>query len=159
MDEVLYVLPRTFPHKEYHGATIEQRLEMLASIELPVPSSIAISDQGLFLGIARECRVEFGPEVSLHFLCGRDAAERIIAWNYGETGVVEEMFQEFELLVASRGGDFQPPAQFRERIHTLAAGRHDTVSSTEVRKRIARGEPWAHLVPESIVKRVEEIYS
>jgi nicotinic acid mononucleotide adenylyltransferase len=36
---------------------------------------------------------------------------------------------------------------------------HEEVSSTEVRERIARGEPWEHLVPEKIRARVREIYS
>jgi nicotinate-nucleotide adenylyltransferase len=160
VDEVLCVLPRAFPHKEYFGATIEQRIAMLESLHLAIPRSIAISEQGLFIDIAQECRAEFGPEVELCFLCGRDAADRILTWDYGRPGVVERMLQEFELLVASRGGEFQPPANFRHRIHALdmPAG-HDLISSTEVRERIARGETWEHLVPQRIVERVREIYS
>ena len=158
--EVLYVVPRAFPHKQYFGATLEQRIEMLGSLELAVPHSVATTEQGLFIDIARECRAEFGAETQLYFLCGRDAAERILTWDYGRAGVVEEMLNEFELLVAARGGDFEAPPEFRRRIHSLRipAG-HDQVSSTEVRERIARGEPWEHLVPETIVQRVREIYS
>jgi nicotinic acid mononucleotide adenylyltransferase len=70
------------------------------------------------------------------------------------------MFQEFELLVASRDGEFRAPEEFQDRVHTLRLrGAHDQVSSTEVRERIARGEPWEHLVPEGIVERVREVYS
>ncbi|MGD0784120.1 MAG: adenylyltransferase/cytidyltransferase family protein, partial [Candidatus Aminicenantales bacterium] len=29
VDEVLFVLPREFPHKEYAGASFDQRIEML----------------------------------------------------------------------------------------------------------------------------------
>jgi nicotinic acid mononucleotide adenylyltransferase len=74
--------------------------------------------------------------------------------------VREEMLSAFELLVAPRGGDFEPPAEFRDRIHRLGI-RKDVadVSSTEVRDRIARGERWEHLVPERIVDRVRAIYS
>jgi nicotinic acid mononucleotide adenylyltransferase len=32
------------------------------------------------------------------------------------------------------------------------------LSSTEVRERIMQGEPWEHLVPETIVERVRAIY-
>ena len=116
--------------------------------------------QGLFIDIARECREHYGTEVQLSFICGRDAAERILHWDYGRPGVVEEMLGEFELLVAPRGGHFSPPAEYRHRIHALQVqGGHEEVSSTEVRERIARGEPWEHLVPEKIRERVREIYS
>jgi nicotinate-nucleotide adenylyltransferase len=159
VDEVVCVLPGVLPHKEYFGATLEQRLQMLsAAVELPC--SIATSERGLFIDIARECRAHFGLEVRLLFVCGRDAAERILAWDYGRPGAVEEMLAEIELLVAPRGGDFTPPAQYRDRIHTLhVKSGHEQVSSTQVRQRIARGEPWEHLVPEGIRERVREIYS
>ena len=160
VDEVLYVVPRVFPHKEYSGATLAQRVRMLASLELNVPRSIAVTEQGLLIDIARECRTEFGSDTRLYFLCGRDAAERVLTWDYGRAGVVQEMLDEFELLVASRSGEFVPPPEFGSRIHLLdmPAG-HDHVSSTEVRERIARGEPWQHLVPEGILEQVREIYS
>jgi nicotinic acid mononucleotide adenylyltransferase len=157
---VLYVVPRVYPHKEYTGATLEQRVEMLGLLGLNVPQSVAVTEQGLLIDIARECRGEFGPETRLYFLCGRDAAERVLGWDYGREGAVEEMLREFEMLVASRSGEFAPPPEFRTRIHLLdLAGRHDHVSSTEVRDRIARGETWQHLVPKEIVEQVREIYS
>jgi nicotinic acid mononucleotide adenylyltransferase len=160
VDEILYVVPRSFPHKDYFGATLEERLEMLGALELAMPQSVATSEQGLLIDIARECQAEFGTGTRLTFLCGRDAAERILTWDYGREGVVQEMLSEFELLVASRTGEFVAPAEFQHRIHALAlpAG-FDQVSSTGVRERIASGAAWEHLVPESIVDRVREIYS
>ena len=160
VDEVVCVVPAVFPHKEYIGATLEQRLDMLVAARLMPPCSIATSENGLFIDIARECREHYGSATQLYFVCGRDAAERILTWDYGRPGVVEEMLREFQLLVASRSGEFQPPAEFQHRVHPLALrGRHDLVSSTDVRERIARGEPWEHLVPELIVDQVREIYS
>jgi len=160
LDQVLCVVPRTFPHKRYFGATLEQRLEMLGSLKLAVPHSVAATDQGLFIDIARECREEFGDDTRLLFLCGRDAADRILSWDYGRAGVVEEMLGQFELLVAERGGEFECPPGFEARAHLLKlAGEHNEVSSTEVRERISRGEAWESLVPEEIVNRVREIYS
>lgn len=161
VDLVLFVVPRVFPHKEYSGATLEQRLQMLEAAGLEVPHAIASTSQGLFIDIARECREHYGEAAELRFICGRDAAERILGWDYGRAGVLEEMFREFELLVAPRGGQFSPPEEFGQRIQLLqqiGAG-HQEVSSTEVRKRIARGEAWEHLVPEKIRERVREIYS
>src|SRR5207248_8252205 len=78
VDEVVFVLPRVFPHKHYSDATFEQRLDLLQTALAGEPRfSIAASDRGLFVEIARECRVPYGPDVRLSFLCGRDAAERI----------------------------------------------------------------------------------
>jgi len=160
VDEVLLVVPSALPHKPYFGATLEQRIEMIEASGLTVPHSIGSTRQGLFVDIARECREQYGEDVSLYFLCGRDAAERILAWDYGRSGVVDEMLREFELLVARRGGEFAPPDALAHRIHPLAlSGENEQVSSSEVRDRIARGEPWEHLVPESIVERVKSIYS
>jgi nicotinate-nucleotide adenylyltransferase len=160
VDEVLLVVPSALPHKPYFGATLAQRIAMIEAAGLTTPHSIGSTGQGLFIDIARECREQYGAGVQLYFLCGRDAAERILGWDYGRSGVVEEMLREFQLLVAPRGGEFAAPEAFAHRIHPLALrGEHEHVSSSEVRERIARGEPWEHLVPESIVERVKEIYS
>ena len=56
-DEVLFVLPRAFPHKPYSGASFEDRVRMLAAAVADEPRfSIASSDGGLFIEIARQCR-------------------------------------------------------------------------------------------------------
>jgi nicotinate-nucleotide adenylyltransferase len=159
VDLIVCVVPTIFPHKEYSGATLEQRVEMLDAAAMAIPHAIASSEKGLFVDIARECRDHYGTEAKLSFICGRDAAERILHWDYGRAGVVEEMLGEFELLVAPRGGHFSPPAQYLNRIHALNVQGYEEVSSTEVRERIARGETWEHLVPEKIRERVREIYS
>ena len=160
VDEVLCVLPREFPHKLYSGATLEQRLAMLKAIETATaPFSIAVSEGGLFIEIARECNDAYGPETELLFICGRDAAERIISWDYGEPHAVDQMLQRFGLLVASRGGPYSPPPHLGDRIFPLAmAPGVESVSSSEVRERIARGEPWEHLVPGAIVGIVQGTY-
>ena len=159
VDEVLCVVPSALPHKEYFGATLDQRLEMLAATYIPLLGSIASSEAGLFVDIARECKSCYGPDVGLFFVCGRDAAERVLNWDYGRPGAVEEMLKEFELLVAARQGEFEAPPHLRSRVHRIyMRSDHDAVSSTEVRERIARGQPWEHLVPREIVDRVREIY-
>jgi nicotinate-nucleotide adenylyltransferase len=159
LDLIVFVVPEAFPHKDYSGATLKERVEMLEAAGLAIPHAIASTGQGLFIDIARDCRAHFGSGVQLSFICGRDAAERILGWDYGRPGVVEDMLSEFELLVAPRGGRFSPPEEFRHRIHALALGSgHEAVSSTEVRQKIGQGEAWEHLVPEKIRARVREIY-
>src|SRR5689334_13604659 len=62
VDEVVCVLPRAFPHKEYFGASLEQRIELLQSAGWLLPYAVATSERGLFIDIARECREHYGPE-------------------------------------------------------------------------------------------------
>ena len=160
MDEVVFVLPRAFPHKQYEGAGFEDRLRMLdRATSGETRFSIAASEGGLFAEIAQECRNAYGPEARLTILCGRDAAERIVDWDYGRPGAFLEMLEGFELLVAPRAGDYTPPQEMRSRIRPLTMPAiYDDVSATEVRARIARGEPWEDLVPPTIVGLVREIY-
>lgn len=158
--EVLFVLPRAFPHKGYDGADLNTRVEMLhAAVAKERGFSIAVSESGLFRAIARECREIYGPEVKLSFLCGRDAAERILEWDYGSETTPVEMLREFDLLVAGRRGHLEPPLHVKHAIERLdLPGDFDLISSTEVRHRIARGEPWEHLVPEEVRALAAKVY-
>jgi len=156
-DEILFAIPRTFPHKEYHGATLEQRIAMLAAAAPWDRASIGVADRGLFIEIARELRPHY-PESELVFLCGRDAAERVVSWSYSE-GSIDGMLREFRLLVASRDGDYDPPAHLGHAITPLSCANYDEVSSSAVRDRIVAGLPWEHLVPEAILDTVRDIYS
>jgi nicotinate (nicotinamide) nucleotide adenylyltransferase len=156
VDRVVFVLPRRFPHKEYAGASFEERMGLLQTAIAGEPRfSAAASEGGLFIDIARE----LGGEADLYFICGSDAAERITSWDYGDPDAVERMMAKFRLLVANREGKFEPPEKLRNRVRVLDAGNWDEVSATEVRERIRRGAAWEFLVPESIVDAVREIYS
>jgi len=159
VDEVVFVLPRVFPHKNYGGATFDQRLELLRlATDDESAFSVATSDGGLFLEIARECRDAYGPKIQLSFLCGRDAAERIVGWNYDPPATAGDMLREFTLLVAARNGSYAPPAEHSHAVRPVDVAGCDDISSTAIRDRIARGEPWEHLVPPSIRAAVARIY-
>ena len=160
VDEVLFVLPREFPHKSYENTSFTQRMEMLLAGTGGEPRySVASSEGGLFVEIAAECRGAYGQETALAFICGRDAAERIINWDYGRPDAFLRMLQDFEMLVAPRSGDFQPPGEMQGRIRTLAMdGGLSEISATEVRERVRRGQPWAHMVPAEIISMVRKIY-
>jgi nicotinate-nucleotide adenylyltransferase len=160
VDEVVYILPRVFPHKQYSRASFAQRLQLLcAVVGESQDCSIASADGGLFVEIAAECRAAYGEETALAFLCGRDAAERIMNWDYGDPDALAAMLRQFDLLVAARSGEYAPPSEFRHAIQPLElAGEFDHVSATEVRERIARGEPWEHLVPPAARRLAGEIY-
>ncbi|MDX2151862.1 MAG: hypothetical protein SFV54_14075 [Bryobacteraceae bacterium] len=160
-DEVLLVLPRVFPHKSYaEGPSFEQRLELLLAAAAHQPRfSVAATDHGLFIDIARDARVHYHPPPDLWFVCGHDAARRIAGWNYGHPGAFHRMLEEFGLLVAPRAGRFLPPDELSHRILTLECPPDlDAVSSTEVRRRVQAGEPWRHLVPSAIAEAVASLY-
>jgi nicotinate-nucleotide adenylyltransferase len=160
VEEVVFVLPRAFPHKRYEGASFEDRVRMLEAALANEPRfSIAATEGGLFIEIARECRIEYGPLPELYCLCGRDAAERIVNWDYGAPGAFAEQLREYHLLVAPRQGNFAPPPECAARFHILALEEdYDELSASEVRARIARGDPWEHLVPAPAVEMVRGIY-
>lgn len=154
VDEVICVVPRVYPHKHFHGAGLEERIEML---KLAGGYRVEVVEGGLFIDIARELR---RADTEVLFICGRDAAARVIEWDYGEAGAVERMLEEFSILVAERGGTYEAPEHLRHRVHRLELGEDfSDVSSTEVRRRIVAGEAWEHLVPEAIVDRVRRIYA
>ena len=124
--------------------------------------SIAAAEGGLFLEISAECREAYGSDVRQSFLCGRDAAERIVNWDYGRPGALQEMLAQFDFLVAARHGEYTAPAVERcagafQRLEL--SGDYDPVSASEVRERIAQGLPWEHLVPPAVRRRVGEIYA
>ena len=161
VDEVVFVLPRIFPHKQYVGASFEERVEMLQNVlEKEQWCSISSTSRGLFVEIAEECRADYGPEASLWFLCGSDAAERIAGWDYGAPGAFAGMLNVFGLLVAKRQTDYFPPVEFAAAIRPIQLeGDFASVSATEVRERMAAGREWEHLVPAPIREDVRRIYS
>lgn len=159
VDEVVCVVPRAYPHKTFEGADFEDRLTMLRAAARRY--EIATTEGGLFIEIAREIRRarRLSTADEIYFLCGRDAAERILGWDYGAPDAAARMLKEFRLLVAARHGEFTAPEQFKSRVRPLRiAGGFDDLSSTEVRRRIATGEPWEHLVPEAMIDLVRRIY-
>lgn len=160
LDEVVLVMPRQFPHKAYEGVGLADRIALVRDAVTGRPGfSVAISEGGLFVEIARDARDDYGYDAELWFLCGRDAAERIVNWDYGAEGRFAEQLTEFGLLVAERQGRYAPPAEYAGRIRPLPLpGDWNDVSATEIRARIADGRPWAHLVPEPIVAKVYSLY-
>src|SRR5215813_7063604 len=121
VEETLFVLPRAFPHKEYSGAGFDARVELLQAALAGHPRfSLASSDRGLFIDLAREARVDYGEATQLSILCGRDAAERIVNWDYGAGDGIEKQLDVYELLVASRGGPYNPPPRIRNRVRSIA---------------------------------------
>ena len=88
----------------------------------------------------------YPPHTEVFFLTGRDAAERILTWQYDDAAAaLRQMFTAFQLIVCERDGPFHLPddalfAPYRQRIHgcTLPPD-FNHVSATEVRQRCYQG--------------------
>lgn len=158
--EVVFVLPRAFPHKEYEGPTLEQRLEMMERATAGEPRfSVAVSEGGLFLEIARELRASDADIARVWFVTGRDAAERITGWDYTGREPIEDQLREYELLVAARGGAYDPPPALRERVTELRLAEDcGEVSSTEIRRRVHAGEEWRELAAPGTEEVILRLY-
>jgi cytidyltransferase-like protein len=162
VEECVVVLPRSLPHKTFDGgASLEQRLAMLERLDTRRAYSIAVAEQGLFVDMSEEFRRNAASAIAeLYIVTGRDAAERMLTWDYGGSATVDQMFERFHLLVAARRGEFTPPAEYRHRVHSLDIDpAHDTISSTLVRDHIRRGSTeWRKFVPADVAPLAETIY-
>ncbi len=78
--------------------------------------SAAVSEGGLYAEIAQEAREFFGEGTGIVLLAGRDAVERIAAWDYGRPGVFDELVRRHRLLVAARQGEYEPAGHHSDRI-------------------------------------------
>lgn len=157
LDCVVCSLPREYPHKDFCGATLDQRVSMLDQLD----QTVLVAEQGLFIEMAREFRRDIRNDVELYFLCGRDAAERVVSWNYGGTAPsIAEQLVEYRLLVARRQGDFEAAEHMRHRITMLDVDADcDAISSTCVRHWVEQGDgQWRSVIPKAIFEAVEQIY-
>lgn len=158
VDRVLLTLPGVLPHKSWEGASREQREQMLTCVtEAREEFGAAVSDGGLFIDMVREAR-QLYPDAAFALVCGRDAAERIVGWDYGQPGAIYELLREFSLLVAPRQGSYEPPPSIRHAVQHLEGCRFDADSSTRVRETLRGGEDWRRLVPPEIAESVARIY-
>ncbi len=159
VDEVVFAMPRQFPHKAYEWVGLEDRIELVRRVaEQAAGLSVAVTEGGLFVDMAREARAHYGG-VELWFVCGADAAERIVGWNYGHGCGIQRQLGQFGLLVAERQTRYVPPQELADRIRPLEMGPHwSDLSSTEIRRRIVEGVDWEHLVPAGIAEHVARVY-
>ncbi len=158
--EVLLTLPGVLPHKEFEEPGFDTRLDWLLQLAAGREwLGVAAGGSGLFVELARGLRAADRKVEQVFIVCGSDAAERFLNWDYADGAGVEQQLREFTLLVAPRGAPFVPPERLRAAVHPLdLAEEWQTLSSTELRQRIKRGEAWAHLAPEEIAAEIERAY-
>ena len=156
--QIVFMLPRNFPHKQYVGVGFEDRIAMLRAVLADeARCAVASSEKGLFYEIAAEARESCPAGVELFFLCGRDAAERIVNWDYGNGPDFARQLEDFQLLAASRKGDYEPPPDLRERIHAVQLPTEwSGISASAVREAVRLDQNWEPLVPPAVARLMRE---
>ena len=160
VDEVLWVMPETFPHKQYDRVSLLQRLRLVLEVSA---DPVAVASESLFFSIAAEAEATLAG-CKIHLLIGEDGARRIVEWDYGlDTArhalFLEENFLKYPLLSSRRQDDWALPEGLQGCVEWLPIkAMHGSISSTVVRQRIAEGQDWTDLVPKSIHKKVAEFY-
>ena len=162
IDEVLFLLPQVPPHKTIFGASLEQRLEMMQLAVQDCPyAAVGLSSHGLFIDMYQGIQEAYPQQPEVFFLTGRDAAERILTWNYDDApAALQRMFSAFQLIVCDRDGPFHLPddpllVPYRHRIHTCvlpATVQH--ISATAVRQHCKEGSPLDDLVPAAVANYI-----
>jgi nicotinate-nucleotide adenylyltransferase len=156
LDQVVFIPAGDPPHKGTAVTAAEDRYAMtlLATASHPgfQVSRREIERQGpsFSLTTIHEYQQEIGPESELYFIVGADAVLEIRTWHRWE-----EVLQACHFIAVSRPGfdsaalDTELPGALRARVSHLLAPGFD-LSSTQVRDRVAHGEPIRYLVPESV---------
>ncbi len=158
LDQVVFALPGDLPHKSFVGASRGQRIEMLKAAVTRQPGrGVALTDGGLFVEIARELKALHRPGAEIFLICGKDAAQRIAAWDYGAGPTFEDQLEEFTLLVGNREGRYIPDPCWGERVQAMRLPDElDAVSSANLRQRRRRNEDWQSLTVPAVAKLIEQ---
>ena len=157
-DEVVLTLAARMPHKEMEPGEIERRLEWMRLLaEVDERISVALTGGGLFVDMARAAKAAAGVE-RVSIVCGRDAAERAMGWDYGDGAGFAEQLSEFTMLVAPRMGWLEVTETLAGRIVQIDLEEEfQQLSSTEARHRIAEGARWEDLIPARIAERLRAL--
>jgi nicotinate-nucleotide adenylyltransferase len=159
LDRVLFVVAAAPPHK--HGrafAPAPLRLAMLraalAGDDRFLPSDLELGRAGRSYTVdtLRQLRAD-QPDAQLFLLIGADQAREFRTWREPD-----EIARLATVVALSREGD-SGPTPGDAALRTLAVTRLD-ISATDIRRRVAAGEPVRYLVPDAVaaIIRREHLY-
>ncbi len=165
LDKVVFLPTGDPPHKQDQAITPAAcRLEMvrLATQDNPLfeVSTIEIDRKGLSY-TAQTLKVlqeEYEDRADLYFIIGVDAAADLLSWNEPDQVVTRA-----KLVVVDRPGFMLPLAKLQaglpevdlnERVITLHVPLVE-IASTEIRHRVAHGNPIRYLLPEEVINYIE----
>lgn len=99
----------------------------------------------------RELRRRYGTEVELFFITGADALGAILSWRN-----VDELFELAHFVGCNRPGHQLTDTGLPDGKVSLVEVPALSISSTECRERVRKGEPIWYLVPDGIVRYINK---
>ncbi|GAB6929517.1 nicotinate-nucleotide adenylyltransferase [Paenibacillus sp. JCM 10914] len=158
LEEVWFMPSHIPPHKEDAGMTGQVRLEMTAAAIADHPSfrtlDIEVKRGGVSYTVdtIRELRQQH-PEHDFAFIIGSDMVEYLPRWNR-----IEELAQWVTFIGLSRPGTelaIHRLPEFLQRVVVTAAMPQIGISSTEIRKRAAKGASIRYMVPDRVYEYIK----
>ena len=178
LDELVALAGKTNADKSSYECPLESRIEMLmAGLSYTANMSIGISSSAFFVDKVDAFARVYPPSTRLHFIVGFDTFERIIdvgqryTASYhrrfaGREEALRHLLSACRLIVAPRLDkgfeEFQSlaaraPSGLEDRcVYLDLAPELRRRSSSEVRRRLAAGEPVTGLVPAAVERYIEE---
>ena len=171
LNEVLLLLAKANVDKEEFDATTEQRLLMMLCIAEEHPAySVAVVSHARFVDKAAALRERYPEGTEIFFVLGYDTLVRLFDPKYyaDMPAELERLFNMAQFIATNRKEyDIEEMQQwlardetqpFAHRIHLLPLDDfHASLSSTEVRRRIAANEPYEHLVPSKVAEFIRRM--
>lgn len=155
LDEVWFVVSPHNPLKPQGDLLDEQKRLELVRLALEGEPGLVASDcefslpRPSFTWRTLQHLSTSHPDCTFTLLIGGDNLRCFHRWAHAE-----ELLSSYDIVVYPRGEERIDPSTLPPRVRLV-----DTpllpVSSTEVRRRIASGEPFAQLVPEKVTERIE----
>ena len=161
-DKVVFIPARRSPHKKlFPVASKEARVEMLR-LALTGESRFEISECELnrplpsyTVDTVRFFRSEYGDDTVIYWLVGADVVKDLANWYE-----VKSLIDECNLCVMCRGGFAKPDFEGLEGVlgverveklkKNVVAGPLVDINSSEIRQKIAKGEPIRGMVSEAV---------
>lgn len=171
LEHMLLLLSVSNVDKKIHGATLPQRLAMLAAYaESKSHLSVAICSHARFIDKIEALKVCYPEDSTFYFIVGYDTLVRIFDSKYYQDMQKDltQLFTNSHFIAANRGENdlqvlntflVQKEVQpFAKNIHTISLpSQFADISSTTVRQNIANKKPVAHLVPSKINALIQEL--
>ena len=146
--ERLLVLVAARPgHRDEAAADAESRLRLARAAFAGLPAHVELDSSAFTVDAVRGGRIG-----DAYFVVGADEGADFPTWKEPE-----EVLRWVRLAVGTRSG--YPPAdleRYGDRVVSFELESPD-VSSTEVRERLARGEPVDDLVPEPVAREIKRL--
>lgn len=159
IDTLWILLTPSPPHKEDHKLPYALRFKMLSDVFESI-DNVIVSDVEQKLSSPSytvntiEYLQELHPEYQFYLCLGKDSYRNFENWHRWQ-----KILEHTEILVAERPIDVQHSNKIHQKI-TPKAHFIDhapvNISSTEVRKRLKKGEPVETMVPASVLKTISK---